>query len=132
MTYTTINTNLLNETFDELYSEGYIYNEPDENGLDMSYGEYAAIDSCFEEQLVNMITDIDDLEKAAEVLQETIENATDDVRLFFALSLYDDFYCYIDEDERTVDLYAVPDSLKEHFDNLLKDYLYYHDYEMAA
>ena len=77
------NKNILDEVFYELYYDGFIYDE-DENGHNMSYGEYAAIDNyigeTLEEHLENM-----SFEEAIEELKYQIETCGDDVTMFFGV-----------------------------------------------
>lgn len=123
--------NLLNNLFNDMREEGYIYDQ-DENGQGMSYGEFFAINTAFEEILCDEILHIHDLEEAAETLREIMGNTSDDVRVFFNAEEYDDFDCYIDEDKKTVELCSVPQLLKAHFEELVEEYKDMNDFEYAA
>lgn len=112
--------NVLDKLFNELWHEDYIYIEPDENGYDMSYGEYAAIQDEFEKTLLNEVLSHHELEDAAEALKDMV-CCSDDVRVFFDTEEYDDFDYYI-EDDGTVELYSVPSTLKEFFETLKEEY----------
>lgn len=110
----------LNKLFDELRDDGYIYTE-DENGQAMSYGEYAAVNREFEENLLDQILRIGEFEEAADALIDMMDGTIDDVRIFFDSKEYDDFGYNINEDG-TVELWSVPETLKEFFDELKEEY----------
>jgi hypothetical protein len=110
---------MLERLFYELIEEGFIY-DTDENGLGMSYGEYAAINDEIENTLVNEMLNCDDLETAIETL-ESLLSCSDDVRLFCYLEEYDEMYCYINDDG-SVQLYNVPARLKDFFEELKERY----------
>lgn len=111
--------NVLDQLFYEIWSEGYIYDE-DENGHNMSYGEYAAIAAEFEEAVLNQVRFCTDFEDAAETLKDTM-NCTDDVRCFFNSEEYDNFDYYIN-DNGIVEMWSVPSTLKELFEELKEKY----------
>ena len=114
---------MLDDVFYELWDEGFIYEE-DENGFNMSYGEYAAINKHFEECLLEEFDKHTDLEEALEFLTKTIDDASDDVRLFFVMDEYDNFYYYIDENEdgeKTIELTNIPDVLKGRIETMLEN-----------
>lgn len=114
---------MLDKIFYELLENGFIYDE-DENGMNMSYGEYGAINKHFEECLLEEFDKYTELEDALEFLIETRDNASDDVRLFFAMDEYDNFYYYIDENEdgeRTIELVNIPENLKDRINELLEN-----------
>lgn len=110
---------MLDKLFNELWHEGYIY-ETDENGYNMSYGELIAIQDEFEKTLLDEVKSCTDFESAAETLKDMM-CCGDDVRIFFYTEPYDDFDYYI-EDDGTVELYNVPETLREFFEELKEDY----------
>ena len=120
-------TTILNDEFARLVEENYINCE--EN---YSYGELIAIQNHFEEKLIDVIKSIYDFEEATETLHEIVMNTIDDVRLFFDLSEYEEFYCNVDEEEKTVEMYDVPKTLKEHFNDLLESFMYKYDFVMEV
>lgn len=111
---------MLDKLFNELRDAGYIY-ETNENGRNMSYGEYAAVNAAFENMLLAEVKGCTDFESAAEELKE-LTDCSDDVRCFFYVEEYEDFDYEIDEDTGTVELYNVPETLREFFEELKEDY----------
>ena len=111
---------LLTNLFNDMREEGYIYDE-DENGQQMSYGEYAAINTAFEEALLDQLKHYYDFEQAAETLKSIMDGTTDDVRIFFDAESYDNFDYYIN-DNGTVDMWSVPEKLKDFFEELKERY----------
>ena len=111
---------MLDRLFNDLRDDGFIY-DTDENGHQMSYGEYAAINEAFENLLLNEVKSCYDFEEAAETLKDLVD-CSDDVRCFFYVEEYEDFDYDIDEDTGTVDMYNVPDTLKEFFEELKEKY----------
>ncbi len=96
------NKNILDETFYELYYDGFIYEE-DEEGHNMSYGEYDAIYNYIGETLEEHIENMS-FEEAIEELKYQVETCGDDVTMFYdvedlreRLSQFD--FEEIDEDE---------------------------------
>lgn len=122
---------MLNEIFYELFAEGFIYDE-DENGLNMSYGEYAAIQCHFQEKLIEAFESYNDFESAMEFLTSEVKSAGDDVSLFFDLEEYQNIYYYIDEDEKTVEICYIPEAVKDRVNSLLEDFLYCRDYQLVS
>ena len=110
---------MLDKLFDELRDEGFIY-DTDENGHQMSYGEYAAVNQAFEETLLEEVQSYTDFESAADALKDLMD-CSDDVRCFFYAEQYDNFDYYIEEDG-TVELYSVPETLKDFFEELKERY----------
>ena len=111
---------MLDKLFNELRDAGHIY-ETNENGRTMSYGEYAAVNTAFENKLLKAVKSCYDFEEAAEELKELVD-CSDDVRAFFYVEEYEDFDYEIDEETGTVDMYNVPEKLKEHFEELKEQY----------
>ena len=105
--------------FYDLIEEGFIYDE-DENGKNMSYGEYAAVGEEIENTLVDEMLSCYDLETAIETLKNLL-SCSDDVRMFCCLEEYDEMYCHIDDDG-SVELYNVPARLKDFFEELKERY----------
>jgi hypothetical protein len=110
---------MLDKFFNELMDDGFIY-EVDENGHNMSYGEYAAINQAFEEIVLDEVLSCYELEDAAETLKDLMD-CSDDVRCFFYTEEYDSFDYYIN-DNGTVELYSVPSTLWKHFEDLKERY----------
>ena len=90
----------LTELFYGLIEDGFIYEE-DENGLNMSYGEYVAIAEYFYEAVVEALREevgyTTDIEKLAEVYNELITTADDDTRMFAGIGdndtvVYPEYY----------------------------------------
>ena len=75
----------LTALFYDLIEEGYIYEE-DENGLNMSYGEYVAIAEHFFENIVEALKEEvgynATIEELTDKYNELIETADDDTRMF--------------------------------------------------
>ena len=111
---------MLDKLFNDLRDDGFIY-DTDENGHQMSYGEYAAVNEAFENKLLNELKSCYDFEEAAETLKE-LTDCSDDVRCFFYIEEYEDFDYEIDEETGTVDMYNVPETLREHFEDLKERY----------
>lgn len=110
---------MLDKLFDELRDEGFIY-DTDENGLCMSYGEYAAVNQAFEEALLEEVQSYTDFESAADALKDLMD-CSDDVRCFFYTEQYEDFD-YSIEDDGTIDMWNVPETLKDLFEELKERY----------
>jgi hypothetical protein len=87
----------LTTKFYELIEEGFIYEE-DENGHNMSYGEYVAIVEYGWELIENALTGIYDIIEFLETAQNIFDTADDDAAMFFGLD-DEDRYMYIDEEE---------------------------------
>lgn len=75
----------LTTLFYDLIEEGYIYEE-DENGLNMSYGEYVAIADYFFDNIVEALKEEvgynATIEELADKYNELIVTADDDTRMF--------------------------------------------------
>ena len=75
----------LTSLFYDLINDGFIYEE-DENGLNMSYGEYVAIYDHFFNAIVEDLKEAvgynTTIEELAEKYNEIIETADDDTRMF--------------------------------------------------
>ena len=119
----------LTDLFYEIWEAGYIYNEPNEYGLDMSYEEYAEVNMMFEQAVVDEILKIDNLEEATQKLEDIMDTAIDDVRIFMAAEDYDNFSYWYDERSGRVYLDSVPDMLEDHFNELAKKYEEEHMYD---
>lgn len=118
---------MLDTIFYELWNEGYIYEE-DENGENMSYGEYIAIDQYFQDFIREKIEECYDFKEAVEFIENEVKCCGDDVRIFTNLDEFDDFYIDVDEYENKITAYNVPEILQDK----LEEYLYYNCYELAA
>ena len=90
---------ILDKEFYDLVEEGYIYDE-DENGMNMSYGEYASISDDLWEVLADELKYYRDFPSAYDAYIEIMDNTSDDAKMFMSGS-DDDFYFSIDEDEGT-------------------------------
>lgn len=110
---------MLNKLFHELWEDGYIY-DTDENGYNMSYGEYAAVNDAFENTLLEEVKSYTDFEEAADKLKE-LTDCSDDVRIFFNMEEYDNFNYYINDDG-TIEMWSVPETLKDFFEGLKEEY----------
>lgn len=86
----------LTHLFYELLNEGYIYEE-NEDGLNMSYGEYAAICDYALDEIKSSLSGIYDIIEFLEKAEKIIESADDDAKMFFGLT-DDNSYIYIDYD----------------------------------
>ena len=75
----------LTDLFYGLIDDGFIYDE-DENGLNMSYGEYVAIAEYFFENIIEALKEEvgynATIEELADKYNELIETADDDTRMF--------------------------------------------------
>ena len=80
----------LTERFYDLVNDGFIY-DTDENGFNMSYGEYAAVAEHLQDCALECITG-DDFRTDLEAMYETLESADDDTRMFMGDYFFDDFY----------------------------------------
>lgn len=88
--------NLTNE-FYKLINEGFIYEE-DENGHNMSYGEYAAIEEHGRELIFEELSKYDNRLDCLEAFEEIMQTADDDAAMFFGLN-EDDRHPYINYEE---------------------------------
>lgn len=103
---------MLTKYFYELYEAGFIYDE-DENGLNMSYGEYAAIQDAGREKLRESLENAENKLDFLEKLQDLLDGADDDAKMFFGL---DDWYVYIDDEN--VDNSEIPEDVLDMFNEL--------------
>ena len=87
----------LTDIFYELLGEGYIYEE-DEDGLNMSYGEYAAICEYVWDKIKSSLSGIYDIIEFLETASEIFETADDDACMFFGLN-DDEKFIEIDYDD---------------------------------
>jgi hypothetical protein len=113
----------LTEKFYDLIEEGYIYDE-DENGLNMSYGEYVAIQEYGLELIEEELTGIYNIIEFLETAKELIDTADDDTRMFFGIELDEDIY--IDEED-PLNSYIGYEAIKTIMDKIEFD-----EYEYAA
>lgn len=105
----------LTDVFYDLYENGYIYEE-DENGYNMSYGEYMAISDYMWEKVEEELEQYRDFESAYEAFQDIVNSADDDTKMFWGYSDDDDFYFYADYDNGTYSTSGeCPDVLKDRF-----------------
>ena len=116
--------NVLDKRFDELRDEGFIYSEPDENGKDMSYGEYIAVREDLENTLIEAIKDRP-FDQMVDRLKEALD-CGDDVRIFLDLDPYEDFVSNLSEEEingeEYLKLYGDPDQYPEFLVNAYNEY----------
>lgn len=92
-------TNLdLTHEFYNLIDEGFIYEE-DENGYNMSYGEYAAIIEYGWELIEEELQGIYDIIEFLETAKDIFETADDDTAMFFNIDDETDRNMYIDEED---------------------------------
>ena len=114
----------LTKKFYELLDEGIIY-DTDENGLGMSYGEYAEIVNYGWELIMNELNGIYNKLEWLNTLQDILNTADDDACMFFGIS-EDDLGLYIDEDD--LSNCWMSDRIREMFNKVeFDDY----DYEVA-
>lgn len=90
---------ILDERFYELVDEGYIYDE-DEDGMNMSYGEFVAVSDDLWETLEDELKYYDDFQEAYDVYMDIMDNTGDDAKMFMTGS-DEYFYFEADEDEGT-------------------------------
>lgn len=108
----------LTKEFYKLYDEGYIYDE-DENGRNMSYGEYLAISDYLWEFVEDELKYYRNFADAYEAYDEIIGTADDDTKMFMGISDDDYFYFSIDEDNGT---YSVDGECPEVLKKLFKEF----------
>lgn len=112
---------ILDKRFYELVDEGYIYDE-DENGMNMSYGEYFAVSDDLWETLENELEHYRDFPSAYDAYNEIMNNTGDDAKMFMGVSDDDYFYFEINEDENTYSFSGeVPTVLEKLFKKFLKE-----------
>lgn len=103
----------LTDVFYNLIDDGYIY-DTDENGYNMSYGEYAAISDYMWECVVDELNNYYGFEEKLDAFNDIVSTADDDTCSFWGWNPNNDFYFDIDEDEGTYDCGGVlPIILKE-------------------
>ena len=117
---------ILDKEFYDLVEEGYIYDE-DENGMNMSYGEYASISDDLWEVLADELKYYRDFPSAYDAYIEIMDNTSDDAKMFMSGS-DDDFYFSIDEDEGT---YTFSGEVPFILEKLFKEFRKETDLEMA-
>jgi len=114
----------LEQRFDELREEGYIY-EVDENGQGMSYGEFSAINDDLQMTLEEGYADLT-FPDTVDYLKSEL-NSGDDVFLFVNVSKYEEFLDNLETIE--VDgtdyyrLYKTPDNVPETLMEKYNDYV---------
>lgn len=112
---------ILDKEFYDLVKEGYIYDE-DENGMNMSYGEYATVSDDLWEVLEDELKSYRDFPSAYDAYVEIMDNTSDDAKMFMGVSDEDYFYFSIDEDEGTYDFDGeVPFILEKLFKEFQKE-----------
>ena len=117
---------VLDKRFDELREEGYIYNEPNEKGQDMSYGEYAAVAQDLEDTLNEYLADRP-FEEIPNALLKALD-CTDDVRIFVDLEPYENFLDNIYEEEINDEYYyKIDGDLSEYPEALVEAYEQYRE-----
>ncbi len=117
---------ILDKEFYDLVEEGYIYDE-NENGMNMSYGEYASVSDDLWEVLEDELKRYRDFPSAYDAYVEIMDNTSDDAKMFMAGS-DDDFYFSIDEDEGT---YTFSGEVPFILEKLFKEFQKETDLEMA-
>ena len=114
-------SSILDDEFYDLIEEGYIYDE-DENGMNMSYGEYVAVSDDLWETLENELEYYRDFPSAYDAYNEIMDNTSDDAKMFMGISDDDYFYFEINEDENTYSFSGeVPTALEKLFKKFLKE-----------
>ena len=112
---------ILDKEFYNLVEEGYIYDE-DENGMNMSYGEYASVSDDLWEVLADELKRYRDFPSAYDAYEEIMNNTSDDAKMFMGVSDDDYFYFSIDEDEGTYTFGGeVPSVLEKLFKEFQKE-----------
>jgi len=117
------NSSILNDELYDLIDEGYIYDEDeDENGMNMSYGEYVAVSDDLWETLENELEHYRDFPSAYDAYNEIMDNTDDDAKMFMGVSDDDYFYFEMNEDENTYSFSGeVPTVLEKQFKKFLKE-----------
>jgi len=92
----------LTDVFYDLIDEGYIY-DTDEEGYNMSYGEYAAISDYMWECVQDELDNYYGFEEKLNAFKEIADSADDDTCTFWGWNQDNDFYFEINEDEGTYD-----------------------------
>ena len=114
-------SSILDDEFYDLVEQGYIYDE-DENGMNMSYGEYAAVSDDLWEVLADELNRYRDFPSAYDAYEEIMNNTGDDAKMFMGVSDDDYFYFSIDEDEGTYTFSGeVPSVLEKSFKKFQKE-----------
>lgn len=114
-------SSILDDEFYDLIEQGYIYDE-DENGMNMSYGEYVAVSDDLWETLENELEYYRDFPSAYDAYNEIMDNTSDDAKMFMGISDDDYFYFEINEDENTYSFSGeVPTVLEKLFKKFLKE-----------
>lgn len=114
----------LTKEFYNLIDEGFIYDE-DENGLNMSYGEYDAIATYLWELVEDELKGCQDIEEAYDCFNEIMETADDDTKMFMNYTDEDLFEFDVDYEDGTYEVIGeCPDVLKPFLDEFLKDARY--------
>jgi hypothetical protein len=115
------NSSILDDELYDLIEQGYIYDE-DENGMNMSYGEYVAVSDDLWETLENELEYYRDFPSAYDAYNEIMDNTSDDAKMFMGVSDDDYFYFEINEDENTYNFSGeVPTVLEKLFKKFLKE-----------
>jgi hypothetical protein len=114
-------SSILDDEFYDLIEQGYIYDE-DENGMNMSYGEYSAVADDLWEVLEDELKYYRDFPSAYDAYEEIMNNTSDDAKMFMGVSDDDYFYFEINEDENTYSFSGeVPTVLEKLFKKFLKE-----------
>ena len=114
-------SSILDDELYDLIEQGYIYDE-DENGMNMSYGEYVAVSDDLWETLENELEYYRDFPSAYDAYNEIMDNTSDDAKMFMGISDDDYFYFEINEDENTYSFSGeVPTALEKLFKKFLKE-----------
>ena len=114
-------SSILDDEFYDLVEQGYIYDE-DENGMNMSYGEYSAVADDLWEVLEDELKYYRDFPSAYDAYEEIMNNTSDDAKMFMGVSDDDYFYFSIDEDEGTYTFSGeVPSILEKLFKEFQKE-----------
>lgn len=116
-------SNLLDDVLMELVEEGYIYEE-DEDGYNMSQGEYITIADYFTDVIEKSLPHtgfIDDYE----ALQKMLDDASDDPKMFMSpdiVDMMDEYFFEIDEDTGEIKEYGeCPYILKQERDDFMEE-----------
>lgn len=105
----------LTDVFYDLVDRGFIYEE-DENGYNMSYGEYMAISDYGYNLIINELDEIDDPVEWLYTLKDILDTADDDASMFL---LTDENWMYIDDDN--LERSEIPEEFRSDFLQKMKN-----------
>lgn len=76
----------LTDIFYDLVEAGFIYSEPNEDGTDMSYGEYIAVMDYMHAHIEECLEHADTIEEALEIYKDVVTDADDDAKAFACIN----------------------------------------------